>query len=122
MRNGRRRHRESDPDIHSLRSLLRDDSLVARPPTLINLFNLIPVWQLDGSRGFHALSRVQRGIVVAAIAITFALTGQKLLIIVGAVAIWRTFQSAVTLGDRRTLATFIVLIAVLSWLSKVHSV
>ena len=26
----------------------------------LTLFNLTPVWQLDGSRGFHALSRAQR--------------------------------------------------------------
>ena len=34
----------------------------------LNLFNLIPIWQLDGSRGFHALSRHERWIVPAAIA------------------------------------------------------
>ena len=34
----------------------------------INLFNLTPVWQLDGAHGFKALSRQQRWIAVAAIA------------------------------------------------------
>ena len=34
----------------------------------INLFNLIPIWQLDGPRGFHALSRPQRWMIVAVIA------------------------------------------------------
>ena len=32
----------------------------------VNLFNLLPVWQLDGGRGFRALSTMQRWIVVAA--------------------------------------------------------
>src|SRR5688500_18095770 len=57
----------------------------------INLFNLTPVWQLDGSRGFHALAQWQRLVVVAAIAGAYFLTGQKLLLIVGAVAVWRAF-------------------------------
>ena len=35
---------------------------------LINLFNLIPVCQLDGSRGLRSLTRSQRGLVLAATA------------------------------------------------------
>ena len=88
----------------------------------INLFNLIPIWQLDGSRGFHALSRPQRWMIVAAVALTFALTQQKMLLLVGGVAVWRAFQQNPFKGDRRTLATFVVLIAALSWLSLVHRV
>src|SRR3989449_3180384 len=34
----------------------------------VNLFNLVPVWQLDGGRGFPALTRRQRGIAAAGIA------------------------------------------------------
>ncbi len=33
---------------------------VARATAMINLFNLVPVWQLDGGRGFRALDRNQR--------------------------------------------------------------
>ena len=29
-------------------------------PAMINCFNLVPVWQLDGARGLRALSRVER--------------------------------------------------------------
>jgi Zn-dependent protease len=32
---------------------------------ILNLFNLIPVWQLDGSRGFRSLTRKERGIILA---------------------------------------------------------
>ena len=56
----------------------------------LNLFNLIPIWQLDGSRGFHALSRQERWIVVGAIGAALWLTGVGVLWIVGAVAIFRT--------------------------------
>ena len=41
---------------------------IARVAAWINLFNLIPVWQLDGSRGFRALTRLQRGLVTAVMA------------------------------------------------------
>ena len=33
---------------------------IARVGARINLFNLVPVWQLDGGRAFNALSRRQR--------------------------------------------------------------
>lgn len=101
-------------------------SLVMKNPTwgaiaeltgFINLFNLIPIWQLDGSRGFHALSNGQRLAVVAATAVAFAATGQKLLILVGLVAMFRAFQ-ATTASDNRTFATFVGLIVALSWLAR----
>jgi len=91
---------------------------IAHLTGFLNLFNLIPVWQLDGSRGFHALSRVERWIVVATIAVALYLTGQRLLFIVGGVAVWRAAQREVGPGDRRVLATFVILVAALSWIAK----
>ncbi len=38
---------------------------IARVGAWINVFNLVPIWQLDGGRGFAALSRRQRAIVAA---------------------------------------------------------
>jgi Zn-dependent protease len=35
-------------------------SALASTNALINLFNLVPVWQLDGSRGMHSFTRNQR--------------------------------------------------------------
>jgi len=90
---------------------------IAELTGFINLFNLIPIWQLDGSRGFHALSNVQRLTIVGASALAFFATGQKLLILVGLVAAFRTFQSTTT-ADSRTFATFVALIAALSWLAR----
>jgi Zn-dependent protease len=85
---------------------------------LINLFNLIPVWQLDGSRGFHALSRTERGIIIAIVVATYAITHQKMLILIGAVAVYRAFQKESGPGDRRTFATYLVLLIVLTWLAR----
>jgi Zn-dependent protease len=90
---------------------------IAELTGFINLFNLIPIWQLDGSRGFHALSNLQRLAVVAAAALAFAATGQKLLILLGLVAAFRAFQSTTT-SDNRAFATFMGLIAALSWLAR----
>jgi Zn-dependent protease len=83
---------------------------IAHLTGFLNLFNLIPIWQLDGSRGFHALSRTERWMVVGAIGLALWLTGQRLLWIVGGVAAWRATQKAVGPGDQRTLATFVLLV------------
>jgi Zn-dependent protease len=85
---------------------------------IINLFNLIPIWQLDGSRGFHALSRVERWIVVAACATALVLTGQRMLVIVGGVAIWRALQQQTGPGHARTVVTFVGLVFALSFLAR----
>ncbi|MGQ0648623.1 MAG: site-2 protease family protein [Gemmatimonadaceae bacterium] len=90
---------------------------IAQLTGFINLFNLIPVWQLDGARGFHALTGPQRWLVVATLGAALVLTGQKLLIIVGAVAAWRALQRQAGPGNTRIVATFAVLIAALSWMS-----
>jgi Zn-dependent protease len=91
---------------------------IAHLTGFLNLFNLVPVWQLDGSRGFHALSRAERWMVVATIGVMLWLTGQRLLFIVGGVAVWRAAQREVGPGDRRVLATFVVLVVALSWIAK----
>jgi Zn-dependent protease len=91
---------------------------IAHLTGFVNLFNLIPVWQLDGSRGFHALSRGERWAVVAAVAITLAATEQRMLFLVGGVAVWRALQQEQGPGDRRTLATFVVLVGALAWIAR----
>src|SRR6185503_3646308 len=48
----------------------------------INLFNLTPVWQLDGSRGFHAMARTDRWLAVGTIGVMVMVTGLGLLWIV----------------------------------------
>jgi Zn-dependent protease len=93
---------------------------IAQLGAVVNLFNLIPIWQLDGSRGFHALTRSQQCVVVAAVAIAFAVTGQRMLVLVGAVGIWRIFRPSETKPNGTALATFVALIAALSWLTMVQ--
>jgi len=91
---------------------------IAELTGLLNLFNLIPIWQLDGSRGFHALRREDRWIVVGTVAVMLLLTGQRLLWIIGAVAAWRALKSEPGPGHTRTLVTYVGLIAALSWFAR----
>jgi Zn-dependent protease len=93
---------------------------IARLGAYVNLFNLIPIWQLDGSRGFHALSRWQQCVVIAAAGVALAVTGQRMLILIAGVGVYRLFRPAVSKPDRTALATFVVLIGALAWLSAIH--
>lgn len=83
----------------------------------LNLFNLLPVWQLDGSRGFAALSQKQRWLIAAAFGLAWLLTSEGLLILLALVAGVRAMsKEAPREGDRGTLLTFLTLIVVLSFL------
>ena len=96
---------------------------IAQLTGFINLFNLIPIWQLDGARGFHALSRWQRWVVVGALGAAFLVTSEGLLLLIGAVAVYRALQPAVVPeGNTPALATFLVLIGALTWLAKIPAV
>ena len=91
---------------------------IAQLTAFLNLFNLIPVWQLDGSRGMHVLARWERWTLVGVIVLALLVTEQRLLFIVGAVAVWRALQKDTGPGDARVLMTFAGLIASLSWLAR----
>lgn len=84
----------------------------------LNLFNLIPVWQLDGSRGFHALSRLQRWEVAGVVGAALAMTGVGVLWLVGGVAVYRAGFTDPGPGDDSTVYTFTVLVAGLSWFAS----
>ena len=96
---------------------------IAQLTGFINLFNLIPVWQLDGARGFHALSGWQRWAIVGVLGVAFLLTNEGLLLLIGAVAVYRALQPAVVREPNvPAFATFLVLIAALTWLTKIPAV
>jgi Zn-dependent protease len=91
---------------------------IAEISGFINLFNLMPIWQLDGARGFHALSREQRGIVVVATAVALWLTAVPVLWIVGGVAMYQTVRGNPGPGHVPTAATFVGLVLALSWFAR----
>jgi Zn-dependent protease len=91
---------------------------IAELTGFINLFNLLPVWQLDGARGFHALSRLERWLVVAAIGAALLLTGVRLLWIIAAVAAYRAIRHEAGPGHTPTLVTFAGLVLALAWFAR----
>jgi Zn-dependent protease len=91
---------------------------VASLGATINLFNLIPVWQLDGARGLRALSRVER-LAVGAVALVTAIALREWMpAIVGITTLARTFGTeAHPTGDRGMLALFTTLVVALGLLA-----
>lgn len=87
---------------------------IARWGALLNLFNLVPVWQLDGARAFHALSRAQRWLVVAAFAVAYAATLNRLIAAIGLIALVRALERKAPASNRVVLAKFVGLVAALT--------
>ncbi|HMH81773.1 MAG TPA: site-2 protease family protein [Gemmatimonadales bacterium] len=86
----------------------------------VNLFNLVPVWQLDGGRGFRALTRPQRWIAVAVIALMWLVTGEGLLALLGvAAAASAGFGTPAEQPDRTALLQYSFLVAALSLLTRI---
>lgn len=87
---------------------------VASLSSLLNIFNLVPFWQLDGARGFRALDTRQRGMVIALAATAALVADVGLLWGVCAVGGVRLKSDLPAEGDRRAFWTFAALIVVLS--------
>jgi Zn-dependent protease len=88
---------------------------------VINLFNLIPIWQLDGGRGVQPLARLERVLLVAAIMVAFALTHEAMLMLVGIGLAIRCFMPSPAEGDRGALVQFLLLILALAALATVRA-
>src|SRR2546423_13417865 len=84
----------------------------------VKLFNLLPVWQLDGGRGFRALTRTQRWIAAALIGSMWLLTGEGLLVLLGPAAAARAgFIAAADQPEPTILPQYGLLVIVLSLLT-----
>jgi Zn-dependent protease len=91
---------------------------IAHLSGVLNLFNLLPAFGLDGSHGFKALNAMQRWGVVAALAFAFWLTSFKLIVLLVIVSAWRAFGRDAGPGDERTFANFLGLVGVLAWMAS----
>lgn len=86
----------------------------------LNLINLIPVWMLDGGQAAHALSRLQRGLLLVACLVFFALTGQKVFLLVAAGMAYRMFtHDTPDAPSTRTMVFFTLLLFALGALLRV---
>src|SRR5579863_1597186 len=72
---------------------------IAHTGAWLNLFNLIPVWQLDGGRGFRALTRKQRGMALGVVAAMWVLTQEGMLLFIGLGAGYRLFTKDAAAED-----------------------
>ena len=88
---------------------------VASIGATINMFNLMPVWQLDGNRGFAAIPSVGRWMIASGFAIAWLVTGDGMMIrLLGAAAIRALDPHAPQTPDRGALAQFLFLIVALA--------
>lgn len=93
---------------------------IGRWSALINLFNLLPVFSLDGARGFTALTRTQRLWAAGSVAAMWFLTGEGLLVLLLAVCGYAVFRrDPPEQGDRVALITYVGLVVTLSLLMAV---
>jgi Zn-dependent protease len=88
---------------------------VAHAGAVVNLFNLMPIWSLDGARGFNALTRTQRfGIVVVTGAALYATHEGMLWLVLIVAALRMLSPRAARRADHGVFAAFAGLVVVLS--------
>jgi Zn-dependent protease len=84
----------------------------------VNLFNLMPIWQLDGGRVFRSFTRPQRWLAVTALATAWAITGDGVHLVLMLVGVARTlFDKPSEEPDRGALGQYIALVAALSFMA-----
>ena len=91
---------------------------LARTGAWLNLFNLLPIWQLDGGRAFVALSTAQRWLATLAVGMAWQFSGEGLLVLLVIASLARAAldRTAPVEGDRGALALFVTLIGMLTYL------
>ena len=86
---------------------------------MINLFNLMPVWQLDGGHAFKALNRTERWIATGVTGAALLVTGESLLVLIAILGAVQAFRAAPNVeGDRTALIQFAGLVIALGLLMK----
>ena len=100
---------------------------LARTTAWMNLFNLTPVWQLDGGRGMRALDRQQRFLLLGLIVLLWWFTSQGMFLIVGLGALYRLFilKDEPAQGDRGAFneyAGLLLVFGAILWAIKERSI
>jgi len=89
--------------------------VIAQWGAWINLFNLVPVWSLDGARGFHALRRRERIVAAVAFAAAWIPAGPGVALLAGAAGVYGILQrNEPPATDRRAFVEYLALCAALA--------
>lgn len=90
---------------------------IAYTAAWLNLFNLLPIWQLDGGRAFRALTRKQRVMAGLTATVMWAVVHQTFLLLIALGAAYRLFsRDYPSDGDNGVLMQYVGLIVLLSLL------
>lgn len=92
---------------------------IAHITAVINVFNLLPIWQLDGGRAFSSFSTNDRWIATAILAVAWYASGQGILALIALVAGWQAFRKNAVPSDPGALAVFGGLVLALAWLMSI---
>jgi Zn-dependent protease len=93
---------------------------IARVGAWINLFNLLPIWQLDGGRAFHALNRGQKWFIAVVVGGLWFLTSEGLLLLILLGVIFRAITSKPgEESDRGIFVQYIALAVILSVMCRI---
>jgi Zn-dependent protease len=88
---------------------------IARTGAWLNAFNLLPFWQLDGNRGFAAVSRRDRAVLAAVFAAGWMIASDGLFVLLGLASVARLFNDdAPESSDMRVVVEFGCLIIALA--------
>jgi len=88
---------------------------MAKTAGWINLFNLLPIWQLDGGRAFTALGRNARMLAAAVLCTLAWASGESFLWILGGASLIRVVDApSPESSDARTLPEFLAVATVLA--------
>ena len=91
---------------------------IAHTAAWINLFNLLPVWQLDGGRAFAAVAKLGRVLVATVYLAVWAYTREGLLVLLAIVAYARALEkNGPTTSDRTTIVQLTALAVLLGLLA-----
>jgi len=85
----------------------------------VNLFNLLPFWQLDGGRGFRALTRRERWLATAALAAIWLLTSEPLLVLLALAGAANALGAAPEEPDTGAFGMYVGLALTLALLARV---
>ncbi len=96
---------------------------IAHFGAFINLFNLIPVWQLDGARGWRSLAQGQRVFVTCLAALLWAMTSESMLFLIALACGVRLFwpKDPAPVPDRTGVLQFggiMTALALVGWLAR----